>query len=526
MKILICDGMDDSGLELLKAAEGIEVDAPEQLGAEEIKARLPEYDAVVVRSRTRMTADMIESGSRLKVIGRAGTGVDNIDVQAASNRGILVMNTPGANAMAAAEHTLAMMLSLARHVPQATQSMREGKWEKKRYMGTELYKQTLGVIGLGKIGSLVADRALAMKMDVLGYDPHILPEAAAIQGIELVSLEDLLARSDFITLHTPSTTETRFIINEQNLARTKLGVRIINCARGDLVDENALVEALKSGRVAGAALDVFNREPPEGSPLLTLQNVIFTPHLGASSVQAQTNVARAIAGQILDFLQLGIIRNAVNFPSISPRDYEKVRPYLLLAEKLGSLQGQLVSPVQRLEIEYSGAELQEVPLQPLTQTVIKGLLDPILAEKVNLVNAHLLLKQRQIELVTSTSSEARGYTGQITVRARGKRGESSVSGAVFQGEELRLVRINNFRLEAELEGINLLVHNVDKPGIIGFIGTTLGNFEVNIANMHLARSPEKDKAIAIILLDNEAPPEALETLRNHPFMLSVQQVRL
>jgi D-3-phosphoglycerate dehydrogenase / 2-oxoglutarate reductase len=303
-------------------------------------------------------------------------------------------------------------------------------------------------------------------------------------------------------------------------------VRIINCARGDLVDENALVEALKSGQVAGAALDVFNREPPEGSPLLTLQNAIFTPHLGASSVQAQTNVARAIAGQILDYLQLGIIRNAVNFPSISPRDYEKIRPYLMLAEKLGSLQGQLVSPVQRLEIEYSGAELQEVPLQPLTQTVIKGLLDPILAEKVNLVNAHLLLKQRQIELVTSTSSEARGYTGQITVRARGKRGESSVSGTVFQGEELRLVHINNFRLEAELEGINLLVHNVDKPGIIGFIGTTLGNFEVNIANMHLARSPEKDKAIAIILLDNEAPPEALETLRNHPFMLSVQQVRL
>ncbi|MEN6484142.1 MAG: phosphoglycerate dehydrogenase, partial [Syntrophobacteraceae bacterium] len=342
MKILICDGMEDSGLELLRAAEGIDVDAPEQLSAEEIKARLPEYEAVVVRSRTRMTADMIENAPRLKVIGRAGTGVDNIDVQAASNRGILVMNTPGANAMAAAEHTLAMMLSLARHVPQATQSMREGKWEKKRYMGTELYKQTLGIIGLGKIGTLVADRALAMKMDVLGYDPHILPEAAAIQGIELVSLEELLSRSDFITLHTPSTAETRFIINRENIVRMKPGVRIINCARGDLVDENDLYEALKSGHVAGAALDVFNREPPEGSPLLGLQNMIFTPHLGASSYQAQTNVAKAIAGQILDYLQMGIIRNAVNFPSIRPKDYEKIRPYLVLAEKLGSLQGQLV----------------------------------------------------------------------------------------------------------------------------------------------------------------------------------------
>ncbi|MCE5244091.1 MAG: phosphoglycerate dehydrogenase, partial [Desulfobacteraceae bacterium] len=446
--------------------------------------------------------------------------------QAASNRGILVMNTPGANAMAAAEHTLAMMLSLARHVPQATQSMREGKWEKKRYMGTELYKQTLGIIGLGKIGTLVADRALAMKMDVLGYDPHILPEAAAIQGIELVSLEELLSRSDFITLHTPSTAETRFIINRENIVRMKPGVRIINCARGDLVDENDLYEALKSGHVAGAALDVFNREPPEGSPLLGLQNMIFTPHLGASSYQAQTNVAKAIAGQILDYLQMGIIRNAVNFPSIRPKDYEKIRPYLVLAEKLGSLQGQLVSPIQRLEIEYSGAEFLEVPIQPLTQTVIKGLLDPILAEKVNLVNAHLLLKQRQIELVTSTSSEASGYTGQITVRARGKQVESSVSGAVFQGGEPRLVRINNYRLEAELEGINILVHNQDKPGIIGFIGTTLGSYDVNIANMHLSRAPERDKAMAIILVDNEAPQEALQALRNNPHILSVQQVRL
>ena len=526
MKILICDGMEESGLSLLNAADGIEVDAPDQLSAEEIKARISEYEAVVVRSRTKMTADMMENATRLKVIGRAGTGVDNIDVQAASNRGILVMNTPGANAMAAAEHTMAMMFSLARHIPQATQSMREGRWEKKLYMGTELNKQTLGIIGLGRIGSIVADRALGMKMDVLGYDPHVLPEAAAIQGVELVSLEDLLARSDFITLHTPSTAETRAIINAQNLARTKTGVRIVNCARGDLIDENALYEALKSGRVAGAALDVFNKEPPAGSPLLSLPNVIFTPHLGASSYQAQTNVARAIAGQILDYLRLGIIRNAVNFPSIRPQDYEKIRPYLELAEKLGSLQGQLVSPVQRLEIEYSGAELQEVPLQPLTQSVIKGLLDPILAEKVNLVNAHLLLKQRQIDLVTSTSSEARGYTGQITVRAKGRGVESSVAGTVLHGEELRLVRINNYKLEAELEGINILVHNEDKPGTIGFIGTTLGSYRVNIANMHLSRSPEKDRAMAIILLDNEAPPEALEALRSGPSILSVQQVRL
>ncbi|NLJ26477.1 MAG: phosphoglycerate dehydrogenase [Deltaproteobacteria bacterium] len=526
MKILICDGMHESGLALLQAAEGIQVDAPDQLSAEEIKARLHEYDAMVVRSRTKVTADMLENASRLKVIGRAGTGVDNIDVHAAIARGILVMNTPGANAMAAAEHTLALMFALARHIPQANQSMREGRWEKKRFMGTELYHQTLGIIGLGKIGSIVADRAIGLKMDVLGYDPHILPEAAAILGVEWVPLDELLARSDFLTLHTPSTSETRYIINRHTLAKAKPGIRILNCARGDLIDEEALYDALMSGHVAGAALDVFNQEPPTGNPLLQLPNVISTPHLGASSFQAQANVARAIASQILDFLQLGIIRNAVNFPSISPKDYERIRPYLLLAEKLGSLQGQIVSPIQRLEIEYSGPELQEVPLEPLTQSVIKGLLDPILAEKVNLVNAHLLLKERQIELVAATASESRGYTGKITVKVKGKQGDSSAAGTVFAKEEIRLVRFNNYRLEAELEGINLLIQNLDKPGTIGFIGTTLGNYQVNIANMHLSRTPERGTAIAIIRIDEEAPEEALYTLRSHPNILSVQQVKL
>ena len=526
MKILICDGMHESGLSLLRGAEGIQVDAPEGLSAEEIKARLHEYDAMVVRSRTKVTADLLEAAVRMKVIGRAGTGVDNIDVNAAIERGILVMNTPGANAMAAAEHTLALMFSLARHVPQACQSMREGRWEKKRFMGTELYHQTLGIIGLGRIGSLVADRAIGLKMDVLGYDPHILPEAAAILGVEAVSLEELLVRSDFITLHTPSTPETRRIINRQTLAKTKPGVRILNCARGDLVDEEALYDALESGHVAGAALDVFNQEPPTGNPLLHLPSFISTPRLGASSFQAQANVARAIASQILDYLQAGIIRNAVNFPSISPKDYEKIRPYLILAEKLGRLQGQIASPIQRLEIEYSGPELQEVGLEPLTQTVIKGLLDPILAEKVNLVNAPLLLKERQIDLVASTTSESRGYTGKIAVKAKGKQGEWSMAGTVCSGDEIRLVHLNNYRLEAELEGINLLIQNRDKPGTIGFIGTTLGRHQVNIANMHLSRTPDRESAIAIIRIDEEAPPAALDELRSHPNIISVQQVKL
>jgi D-3-phosphoglycerate dehydrogenase len=526
MRILICDGMHESGLALLRSVESFEVDAPEQPSAEKIKAILPEYDAIVVRSRTKVTADLLESARQLKVIGRAGTGVDNVDVQAASSRGILVMNTPGANSTAAAEHTIALMLSLARHIPQATQSMREGRWEKKLFMGTELNQQTLGIIGTGKIGAIVADRALGMKMEVIGYDPYITPEAAAILGIELVGLEELFSRSNFITLHTPITQETRNIINAKTLAATKRGTYIINCARGGLIDEQALYEYLKSGHLAGAALDVFAQEPPTGNPLLALNNVIFTPHLGASSFQAQSNVARAIASQIIDYLNYGIIRNALNFPSIRPKDFERIRPYLALAEKLGRLQGQLCTPVQRLEIEYSGPDLEELPLQPLTQTTIKGLLEPIMAEKVNLVNAPLLLKERQIELTTSTTSEARGYTGKITVRAKGKGAEFSAAGTVFQGEEVRLVRLNNYRLEAELEGINLLIQNLDKPGTIGAIGTILGRYEVNIANMHLSRTPQKDKAIAIIRIDVEAPVEALEALRSHPNILSVQQVRL
>lgn len=526
MKVLICDGMHESGVSLLKAAEGLEVDTPDQISQEEVLEKIDQYDAMVVRSRTQVTKELLNRGTRLKVVGRAGTGVDNIDVAEASHRGILVMNTPGANATAAAEHTLAMMLALARHLPQATQSLKEGLWEKKKFMGTELHRQTLGIIGLGRIGSIVADRALCMKMDVLGYDPHILPEAAAIMGVELVSLDELLARSDFITLHTPSTSETRRIINRDTLQKAKRGVRIINCARGDLIDEAALYDYLMSGHVAGAGLDVFAVEPPMGNPLLRLPNVIGSPHLGASSYQAQANVARAIASQIIDYLLYGIIRNAINFPSIRPKDYERIRPYLILAEKLGSLQGQVLSPLQRLEIEYSGPELQEVPLEPLTQTVIKGLLDPIMAEKVNLVNAHLLLKDRQIELVAATTSESRGYTGKITVRGKGPQGQFAAAGTVLPGEEIRLVSLNTYRLEAELEGINLLIQNLDKPGTIGFIGTTLGQFQVNIANMHLSRTPEKDKAIAIIRLDEEAPGEALEALRKHPNILWVQQVRL
>ncbi len=526
MRVLVCDGLHACGLEIFEKEEGFEVLAPPSPSAEEVAELAAGCEALIVRSRTKVTAALLERAPKLKVVGRAGTGVDNIDVNAASARGVLVMNTPGANAMAAAEHTIALMLALARHIPQATQSLREGRWDKKRFMGTELYQQTLGIVGLGKIGSIVADRALGLKMNVLAHDPHITPETAAILGAEWVPLEELFRRSDFITLHTPLTAETRNMVNAETIALMKKGVRVVNCARGGLIDEAALFDALVSGHVAGAALDVFAEEPPEGHPLLTLENVIFTPHLGASSYQAQENVAKAIASQIVDYLKHGIIRNAVNFPSISPRAYEKIRPYLALAERLGSLQGQLVSPIERIEIEYSGSDLADVPLQPLTQTIAKGILDPVLAEKVNLVNAPLLLKERKIELSATTTSETQGYTGLIRVTAEGRGRKSSATGAVFPGNEIRLVRFHSYRLEAELEGINLIIQNLDKPGVIGFIGTTLGQHRLNIANMHLSRTPDHRKAVAIIRLDEEAPPEVLEVLRSHENIVTVEQVKL
>ncbi len=526
MKILICDGLDESGLDLLRSAEGLEVDVPDQWSMEEITEQLPRYEAMIIRSRTKVTEKMLQNADRLRVIGRAGTGVDNIDVNSASDRGILVMNTPGANAMAAAEHTMALMLALSRHIAQASQSVREGRWEKKRFLGTEINEQTLGVIGLGKIGSIVADRAVGMGMEVIGHDPYITPEAAAKLGITWVELDELLARSDFITLHTPLNKETERIINRSTIAKMKAGARIINCARGGLIDEEALLKALQEGRIAGAALDVFSSEPPVNNPLVGLENVIATPHLGASSIQAQTNVARSIAVQLIDYLLRGIIRNAVNFPNISAKAYEKMRPYLILAEKLGSLQGQVSSRVERLEIEYSGSDLEDLPLEPITQTVIKGFLEPVLAEKVNLVNAPILLRRRQIELITSSTSDTRGYPGMIMVRACGKEQVSSARGTVFPGEGPRLIRLNTYRLEAELEGINLILQNLDKPGVIGLIGTTLGEFQVNIANMHLSRTPVRDRALSIIRIDQEPPIEALERLRQHPNIISAQLVRL
>jgi len=515
MRILVCDGLHEQGVKIFEKAEGIEVEVHEHLEAPDLLERIKDFEGVVLRSRTQINREVLERASCLRVIGRAGIGLDNIDIEAATQRGVLVMNTPGANAMAAAEHTLALMLALARHIAQADQSMRAYKWEKKKFMGTELYNHTLGIVGLGRIGSIVANRASDMKMRVLAYDPYISTDVAAKLGVELASLDELFRESDFISLHTPLTKETRGLLDEAAFRKMKPGMRIINCARGGIIDETALYEAIKQGIVAGAALDVFSKEPPVDNPLLTLPQIIATPHLGASSEQAQINVATAIAEQMVDYLLNGVINNAVNMPSISPQIIERIRPYMLLAERLGRFLSQYFQGnVKRLRVAYGG-DLRDLELAPVTNAAQKGFLEWVLAEEVNMVNAPVIMSSRGIELDVATTSEVRGYTGLITLSAVTDKGEFHVAGTVFPEPQCRIVQIDEYRMEAPLEGRMLLISNFDRPGVIGFIGSTLGSFQVNIADMHLSRVRDKGTAICLVTVDNPVPPKALQALREH-----------
>jgi len=515
MRVLVCDGLHEQGLKIFEKADGIEVELHERLDPGDLLERITECEGVVIRSRTTITREVIDQANSLQAIGRAGIGVENIDVEAATQRGILVMNTPGANAMAAAEHALAMMLALSRHIPQANQSMHADKWEKGRFMGIELYNHTLGVVGLGQIGSIVANRALGMKMRVLAYDPYVSADAATKLGVDLVALDELLGASDFISLHTPLSKETRGLLGKAAFKKMKPGMRIVNCARGGIIDETALYDAIKEGIVAGAALDVFAQEPPKGSPLLSLPQVIATPHLGASSEQAQLNVSVAIAEQMVAYLLSGGIKNAVNVPSISPQVMEQIRPYILLAERLGRFLSQYFQgSVKRLKISYGG-DLQDLDLSPVTNAAQKGFLEQALEEDVNMVNAPVIMRSRGIQVEVATTSEVRGYTGLITLRAITDKGEFQVAGTVFPEPTCRIVQIDEYRMEAPLEGSMLLISNFDRPGVIGFIGTTLGSFQVNIADMHLSRIPDKGTAICLVTLDGLLPPEALQALNEY-----------
>jgi len=525
MKVLVSDNISPKGVEILKKA-GLEVDVKTGMKPEELKACIGGYDGLVIRSATKVTSEIIDAAEKLKVIGRAGSGLDNVDKAAASKKGIVVMNTPGGNTITTAEHSLAMLFALARMIPQATASMKAGKWEKKKFMGVELYHKTLGIIGLGNIGSQVARKAQGLEMNVIAYDPFLSEEKAKGMGIKKVSLEELFPQADFITVHSPMTAETKGLINSKTIAKMKDGVRIINCARGGIVNETDLYEALKSGKVAGAALDVLEKEPPENNPLLSLDNVVCTPHLGASTEEAQENVALAVAEQIADYLVSGVIRNAVNFPSIPNDQVPRLQPYINLAEKLGGFSSQIFEGgTTEITVEFRGAAA-EINTAPVTIAAIKGYLSPILLETVNFVNAPIIAKERGIEVKEIKSNDAGDYNSMIALKIKANGRQSYVAGTLFSKKDPRIVLIDDFKVEIVPEGELLLIYNNDKPGVIGNIGTLMGKNNINIARMHFGRETAGGMAISVVSIDATPTPEIMEEVKKLPNILSVRQISL
>ncbi len=526
MKVLVSDKLEKSGVDILSQAPGLTVDVKTGLPPEELAKIIGEYDALVIRSATKVTADILAAASRLKVVGRAGIGVDNVDLAAASRKGIVVMNTPGGNTVTTAEHAISLMCSLARLIPMADAALKAGKWEKK-LMGVELMGKTLGVLGLGRIGSIVADRGAGLRMKVIAFDPYVTAEAGAKMGIEMVSLEELYRRADFITIHVPKTAETTGLINADSIGKMKKTVRIINAARGGIVNEKDLAEALRSGRIGGAALDVFEKEPPDpDNPLLSAPNIIFTPHLGASTGEAQENVAVQVANQIVDYLLNGTIANAVNVPSVSAEVLPQVRPYLALADKLGSLAAQLAGFAPKtVEIRYAGT-VCDLPQKPMTVAVVKGVLDQVMGSGVvNFVNAPLIAKERGISVNEVKSSSVADYSNLIEVTLSSGKQSLSVAGFSFEGREARIIRIDGFRMEAIPEGNVLVITNQDRPGVIGNLGNTLGSHGVNIGSMQIGRDQPGGIALSFLQVDAEPDEKVLEALRKLPHMMSVKKVK-
>ncbi|HEY0012283.1 MAG TPA: phosphoglycerate dehydrogenase [Allosphingosinicella sp.] len=522
-KVLISDQMDPNAAEIFRAA-GLEVDEKPGLTKDELKAIIGAYDGLAIRSATKVTADVLDAATNLKVIGRAGIGVDNVDIPAATARGVVVMNTPFGNSITTAEHAIALMFALARELPAADASTQAGKWEKNRFMGVELTNKTLGLIGAGNIGSIVADRALGLRMKVVAYDPFLTPERAVVMGVEKVELDDLLARADFITLHTPLTDQTRNILSRENLAKSKRGVRIINCARGGLIDEAALKDALDSGQVAGAALDVFVEEPAKASPLFGTPNFVATPHLGASTTEAQVNVAIQVAEQMSEYLTRGGVTNALNMPSLSAEEAPRLRPYMELAEKLGSLVGQLAhGSLAGLSIEAEGAAA-ELNMKPLTGAVLAGFLR-VHSDTVNMVNAPFLAKERGLDVREIRHDREIDYHTLLRVTADTQAGPRSVSGTLFGNSAPRLVEIFGIKVEAELEGEMIYIVNEDAPGFIGRLGTTLGEAGVNIGTFHLGRRAAGEEAVALVSVDGHIEPAVVARIEALPGVKRVKPLR-
>lgn len=529
-KVLVTDNLSPAGLQHLEAIEGIEVDVRKGLSPEEVREALHEADGIIIRSATRLTPELLQGQPRLKVVVRAGVGVDNIDLPAATRAGIVVMNTPAGNTTSTAEHTVAMMMALSRNIAPAAASLREGRWDRKLYTGTQLSGKTLAVVGLGRIGLAVAQRARGLEMKIIGYDPFLSAERAAEQGIELFSeVDDLIPHCDYLTVHTPLTDETRGIINAERIAKMRSGVRIINCARGGIVDENALADAIEAGHVAGAALDVFTEEPPTNDRLVQLPTVLTTPHLGASTNEAQDLVAVEAAEIISGFLLRNEIRHAVNLAPVSAAEMEEIRTYLDIGRRLGLLLAQhpQATGLKAAHILYRG-EAATKNTKMITASFTCGLLESALTENVNIVNAELMAKERGIEITESCSSEVGDFSTIIQASITTEHGQPTAAGTVFGKEFLRLVRLGTFSLDAYLDGLMLIYRHRDVPGLIGYIGTIFGKHGVNIAHMSLGREQSKQggNAIAVLNLDNAPSQEVIDEICSHPEVVSVELVQL
>jgi D-3-phosphoglycerate dehydrogenase len=525
MKVLISDPLAEEGVKRLKS--GADVDVITNLSPEELIEKIKEYDALVIRSGTKVTADVIKAADRLKVIGRAGVGIDNVDVEAASKKGIIVLNTPGGNTISAAEHTIAMMLALARNIPQANAALHNGEWNRKKYTGVEFFNKTLGVVGLGRVGAEVAARMKSFGMQILAYDPFVTEERAKQMGITLADLETVLRGGDFITVHTPLTNETRNLIDEDEFNIMKPGVRIVNCARGGIINEAALAKAVADGKVTGAAVDVFTKEPPTGNPLLEQERIILTPHLGASTAEAQVNVALAVADQILAIAKGGLPTNAINMPAISPETLAIMGPFMKLAEKMGTLLGQLVGTgFETLELIYSGT-LAEKDTRPVTISAIMGLLGSLMGDgSINFVNAQSTLKEMGVKLLESKTESANGYSNAITLKLTKKDAATVVQGTVSSNKEKRIVQLNEYQIYIPSEGDMVVATIEDRPNIIGPCCVVLGEGKINIGAMHVGRIAEGKPQLMVLSVDHVASDEIMKKLREVPGVTSAKMVAL
>lgn len=521
-KVLISDKLSPRAADIFRD-RGIEVDVLVGMNPAELVAKIGEYDGLAIRSATKVVADVIAAADNLKVIGRAGIGVDNVDIPAATQRGIVVMNTPHGNSITTAEHAIAMMFALARQIPEADRSTQSGKWEKSRFMGVELTAKTLGVIGCGNIGAIVANRGQGLRMKVVAYDPFLSPERAEDLGVEKLELDELLSRSDFVTLHVPMTDQTKGIIDAAAMAKMKPGARIINCARGGLVVEEDLKLALESGHIAGAALDVFTEEPARENPLFGMDTIVATPHLGAATAEAQEKVALQVADQMSDYLLTGAVTNALNMPSLTAEEAARLRPYMLLSDGLGSFAGQLTrTGLKNVTIEYEG-QVAGLNCRPLTQAILTGLLRPML-ESVNMVNAPVIARERNIDVAEVKHERDCDFQTLIRVTVTTERGDRAVAGTLFGGHRPRLVEIKGIEIEAELAPHMLYISNEDKPGFIGSLGMALGAAGVNIATFHLGRAERGGAAIALLELDAALDTAVIDTLKGLPGIRQVQQL--